>query len=145
MPLGTIAPAVFEFFGHTADLGLRVTARDLESLLAEAAHGLLAMLIDNPEQVQVTSTVEVKISGQDPAYLLFDFLRELLVIFDTRHLLLADFEVEVSGNGLHARARGEQLDPARHRLAHEVKAITYHGLKVVKTDDGWLAELIVDI
>ncbi len=145
MPLGTIAPAVFEFFGHTADLGLRVTAPDLERLLAEAAHGLLAMLVDNPQQVQVTSTVEVKISGQDPVYLLFDFLSELLVIFDTRQLLLADFDVEVSGDGLHARARGEQLDPARHRLAHEVKAITYHGLKVEKTDDGWLAELIVDI
>ncbi len=136
---------MFEFFEHTADLGLRVTARDLESLLAEAARGLLAILVDNPEQVQVTSTVEVKISGQDPGYLLFDFLSELLVIFDTRHLLLADFEIEVSGDGLHARARGEQLDPARHQLAHEVKAITYHGLKVEKTDDGWLAELIVDI
>ncbi len=136
---------MFEFFGHTADLGLRVTAPDLESLLVEAAHGLLAMLVDNPEQVQVTSTVEVKISGQDPEYLLFDFLSELLVIFDTRHLLLADFEVEVSGDGLLARARGEQLDPVRHRLAHEVKAITYHGLKVDKTADGWLAELIVDI
>ena len=26
--------------------------------------------------------------------------------------------------------RGEPFDPARHMLAHEVKAITYHELKV---------------
>jgi len=26
-----------------------------------------------------------------------------------------------------------------------VKAITYHGLKVEQTSDGWLAEVILDI
>jgi SHS2 domain-containing protein len=42
-------------------------------------------------------------------------------------------------------AWGEPLDRNRHALAHEVKAITYHRLKVEPTDDGWLAEVIVDI
>ena len=27
----------------------------------------------------------------------------------------------------------------------DIKAITYHGLKVEHADDGWLAEVIVDI
>jgi len=30
-------------------------------------------------------------------------------------------------------------------LSHEVKAITYHGLRVEREGDGWLAEVIVDI
>ena len=34
----------------------------------------------------------------------------------------------MSDAGLKATAWGEPLDPARHVLAHEVKAITYHGL-----------------
>ena len=33
----------------------------------------------------------------------------------------------------------------RHRLLHEVKAITYHGLRVEPAAGGWLAEVIVDI
>ena len=33
----------------------------------------------------------------------------------------------------------------RHQLDVEVKAITYHGLKVEQHGDGWLAEVIVDI
>ena len=41
--------------------------------------------------------------------------------------------------------RCEPFDPDRHSLCHEVKAITYHELKVVPTADGWLAEVIVDI
>ena len=36
-------------------------------------------------------------------------------------------------------------DRDRHILDHEVKAITYHGLKVEQNDGGWLAEVIVDI
>ena len=40
---------------------------------------------------------------------------------------------------------GESFDPARHLLSHEVKAITYHELKVERTPVGWLAEAIVDI
>ena len=33
----------------------------------------------------------------------------------------------------------------RHELDMEIKAITYHGLKVERDGDGWLAEVIVDI
>jgi SHS2 domain-containing protein len=60
-------------------------------------------------------------------------------------LLLSRFEVHVRDGGLSATARGEPLDPGRHSLLHEVKAITYHGLTVEQTDQGWLAEVIVDI
>jgi len=41
--------------------------------------------------------------------------------------------------------RGETCDPARHSLAHEVKAVTYHGLAVEQVPDGWRAEVILDI
>jgi SHS2 domain-containing protein len=37
------------------------------------------------------------------------------------------------------------MDESRHRMEHEVKAITYHGLKLEKTPAGWFAEIIVDI
>jgi SHS2 domain-containing protein len=53
--------------------------------------------------------------------------------------------VKLDDAGLSATARGEPWDPDRHELDHEVKAITYHGLKVEQEAGGWLAELIVDI
>ena len=60
-------------------------------------------------------------------------------------MLFSRFEVKVRPDGLTAAAWGEELDRERHELGHEVKAITYHGLKVEETANGWLAELIVDI
>jgi SHS2 domain-containing protein len=136
---------MYETFEHTADLGLRVRAADLNTLFAEAATCLFSAIVEEPGTVVARQQVDVRLPGDDLAYLLFDWLKALLYRFDAEHLLLGRFAVEVSAEGLAGSAWGEPLDPARHELAHEVKAITYHGLRVEQTADGWLAEVIVDI
>jgi SHS2 domain-containing protein len=136
---------MYETFEHTADLGLRIRARDLNTLFAEAATALFATLVDDLSAVEPKEQIDLAIEGDDRAYLLFDWLRELLYRFDAEHMLFARFEVQVSEKGLEGHAWGEPLDRDRHTLGHEVKAITYHGLKVEHTQEGWLAEVIVDI
>src|SRR5262245_14598912 len=136
---------MYEFFEHTADLGLRVRAADLDTLFAEAAQALFAAILEDPAAVQPLQRVEVSLTGADREYLLFDWLKALLYRFDAEHLVFGRFEVRVGDGGLAGAAWGDPLDPARHQLAHEVKAITYHGLRVEREDGGWLAEVIVDI
>jgi SHS2 domain-containing protein len=136
---------MYETFDHTADLGLRIRAADLNTLFAEAARALFATLVENLDAVAPTQRLEITISGSDREYLLFDWLKELLYHFDAEHLLLSRFEVHIGADGLQGSSWGEPFDPQRHELAHEVKAITYHGLHVEQTPDGWLAEVIVDI
>jgi SHS2 domain-containing protein len=137
---------MFEHFEHTADLGLRVRAADLNTLFAEAAEALFAAVVEDVESVQPLRKFEFRVAGTDLAYLLFDWLKELLYRFDAEHQLQRRFEVKVGPGGLEAAAWGEPYDPERHPLNHEVKAITYHGLRVEPTaDGGWLAEVIVDI
>jgi SHS2 domain-containing protein len=136
---------MYETFDHTADLGLRIRAADLNTLFAEAGRALFSALVENPDAVAPIHRLDVTIAGSDREYLLFDWLKELLYRFEVEHLLLTRFEVTVGADGLEGSARGEPFDPERHELAHEVKAITYHGLRVEETPDGWLAEVIVDI
>ena len=136
---------MYEYFEHTADLGIRVRAADLNGLFAEAATALFAAVVDGLDTVRLTQPVEIAVEGTDREYLLFDWLRELLFRLDADHLLLARFDVKVAESGLKATAWGEPIDPARHVLSHEVKAITYHGLRVEQDPDGWIAEVIVDI
>jgi SHS2 domain-containing protein len=136
------SPVVFETFAHTADLGLRARAGDLAGLFREAARGLFSIIVEDLESVRPLEQVTIALEGEDVTYLLFDWLAELLRLFDTRQLLLSHFEVRVTESGLEATACGETIDPPRHGLDHEVKAITYHGLRVEETDG---AELIVDI
>jgi SHS2 domain-containing protein len=136
---------MFEVFEHTADLGLRVAAADLEMLFADAARGLFSVIVANLDEVQPVQEKQLCVPGAARDYLLFDWLSELLYTFETERLVLPQFVVRFTDRGLQATARGEPLDPARHALAHEVKAITYHGLKVERTASGWQAEVIVDI
>jgi SHS2 domain-containing protein len=135
---------MFELFDHTADLGLRVTAPDLDALFEDAALGLFSIIVEQPPRGGPLEQ-EFELRGQRHDHLLFDWLSELLYVFDTARILFGEFEVRVGPEGLRARARGERLDPACHRLLHEVKAITYHGLKVERVGSGWRAEVIVDI
>jgi SHS2 domain-containing protein len=136
---------MYETFDHTADLGLRIRAADLNTLFAEAGQALFAVLVEDRDTVAPSRKVDIAIAGTDREYLLFDWLKELLYRFDAEHLVLSRFEVRISDEGLQASAWGEPLDRSRHELAHEVKAITYHGLRVEPEGDGWLAEVIVDI
>ncbi len=136
---------MYEFFDHTADLGIRVLAADLDTLFADAAVGLFATIVEDPDTVQPTTSRLIEIAGTDREYLLFDWLKALLYLVDAEHLLFSRFQVHVGPEGVKGEAFGEPLDRTRHELAHEVKAITYHGLKVEQTDEGWLAEVIVDI
>jgi SHS2 domain-containing protein len=136
---------MYETFEHTADLGLRIRAHDEDTLFAEAGLCLFSTIVEDLSAVRPEMMVEIAVSGEEIDYLLFDWLRKLLYRFDAEHWLFSRFEVDVGDRGLTAKAWGEKLDPERHGLGHEVKAITYHGLSVEETADGWLAEVIVDI
>lgn len=138
-------PGMFETFEHTADLGLRIRAATLDDLFAEAGQALFSTIVEDLAAVQPRQREQIAIAGTDSEYLLFDWLKELLYRFDAEHTLFCRFRATIGGSGLEAEVWGEPLDLERHVLNHEVKAITYHGLKVEQTSDGWLAEIIVDI
>lgn len=136
---------MFETFDHTADIGLRINAATLEELFVDAARGLTSLLVENIDAVQPTLTETIQLGSTEVDYLLFDWLNELLFRFETRGMLFREFDVRLEGRNLEATIRGESFDRSRHHMAHEVKAITYHGLSVEKTESGWRVELVLDI
>jgi SHS2 domain-containing protein len=136
---------MFTILPHTADARLRVEAADLETLFAEAGRGLFSLIVANLDGVEPRKMKEFVIDGENVEYLLFDWLSELLFVFESEHLLLSEFNVSVGPHGLKATAAGEPVDRVRHQMEHEIKAITYHELMVERTALGWAAEVIVDI
>lgn len=138
---------MYEVFEHTADVGIRCRASSLEELFADAGRGLFSVIVANLEAVRPVEALRIELTGLSGRLddLLFDWLAELLYQFDTRRQLFSRFEVRLDNNRLDATAWGEPMDRTRHEMDREVKAITYHGLKVQRQADGWLAEVIVDI
>ncbi len=135
-----------ELFEHTADLGLRIRAGDLDTLFREAAECLFSAIVEDASgTVEPRQRVDFCIEGDDLEILFFDWLRQLLFHLDADHLLFSKFETHVTPTELTATAWGEPMDRTRHVMEHEVKAITYHGLRVEKVGAEWEAEVIVDI
>jgi SHS2 domain-containing protein len=140
---------MYEIFDHTADLGLRIRATSLAGLCEDAARGLTEIIAGDAASIRPAHAEIFEIRASEPAMLLFDWLNELLYAFESRRMLFSRFEVSTTDGGLRAVAQGERYDPARHSLAHEVKAITYHGLEARRartaSDEHWEGSVIVDI
>ena len=135
----------FEFFDHTADVGIRVVADTLPELVRAAGEGLYAVLGDLIPGPEIRE-VRLRLAGDDRAILLRDYLAELLLLFDRDRSIVTDVEVTAfDERRLHATARVARLDDARSAYHHEIKAVTYHELEVRRTDGGYEATFIVDI
>jgi SHS2 domain-containing protein len=144
--VGVLAMA-FEVLEHTADIGLHVTATTLGQLFADAGRGVASLLIENPDAIQPRQALMIELEAEDLDGLFVDWLRELIYRFETEHLLCREFSVDVSDGTRRLRAEclGEIIDWTRHEGDHELKAVTYHQLRVAKTATGWEANVIFDI
>jgi SHS2 domain-containing protein len=133
---------------HTADVGIEVEAATLDELFAAAARGLLDAMTEL-DRVELRLARDTRLEARSPDLLLVDWLDELLFRFDAHHELLCEHAVNVTCDDgtwrLVAVSRGEPFDPARHPLKVPVKAITYHGLEVKRSGEGWHARVIFDV
>jgi SHS2 domain-containing protein len=134
---------------HTADIGFEVRSPDRSSLFAECALAL-ARSIASEEGLVPREEHAVDLVATTLEELLVDWLEEQVFLCDTRGLLTVDCMVEIhetpeAGYRLLGVLRGDRYDVGRHRLQVQVKAVTYHGLKVERRDGEWFARVILDI
>ena len=136
---------MYEFFDHTADLGIHVETEQAREALRRSRRGALRRHLRGPRHdpsARIPPLSDPRRRSRDAALRL---AAALLLAFETEGWLLHHADVTVGDEGLTVEAWGEPFDPDRHPLAHEVKAITYHGLFVRREGNGWAAEVIVDI
>lgn len=135
----------FEVIEHTADIGIRSFGDTEEEAFENAAAGMFS-LVANMDDIRETREFPIEVEAEDSETLLVEWLNELLYIFESNRVLLKRFQVEELGeNRLKGKAWGEPLDESRHELGTDIKAVTYHMLKVEKTGTGWEADVIFDI
>jgi SHS2 domain-containing protein len=106
-------------------------------------------MAEDPESIVPARTVTVECGADSPDMLLFRFLGELVYLKDARGLLLRAAGVRIrterGGYALSAEMSGEEIDPERHRMIVDVKAVTLHRLKVEERNGVWTATVVVDV
>ncbi len=120
----------FQLIEHTADTGLVAYGHSLAEAFANAAYGLFSIIAEL-RKVREVESLPVAVSAEDAESLLFEWLNNLIYVFEVEHLLCKRFDItEFTQHNLKAVCWGERYDPSRHRLKIGVKSATYHMLKV---------------
>ena len=135
----------YEQFPHTADIGIRVFGSDLKELFSNAAFALFDTVADI-EGLTTSVEEKIKVSALDHEELLVAWLDELLYLFYTRSLIFCKFDIEfITETGLKGVAYGRPIGQNRNRLKMEVKAVTYNDLKIRRTENGFVVEMVFDV
>ena len=133
----------------TADVAFEARGATTEETFLAAADATLNTMVEEIGTVAPREHREISVAADSLDLLLFELLQELVYHKDAGRLLLRvrDLRIEESGTGfrLHADAIGESIDPERHSLLADVKAVTLHRLEVEKTADGWRAVVVLDV
>ena len=61
---------------------------------------LVSSMVEDPLSVRPVEAAQIELAGTDREFLLFDWLRDLLLKFDEDHLVFGQFEVQVRDDGL---------------------------------------------
>jgi protein archease len=135
----------FEIFEVTADQGIRAWGQDLPEVFTNAARGLWSLMVE-PGTVRPRLAYPVRAEASDRETLLVAWLNELLYLYETQGVALAEFTItRLEAESLEATVTGEPLDRERHPPVGHVKAVTYHMLSLQHTVAGWEAQVVVDV
>jgi|GEM_PF-6918198 len=83
----------------------------------------------------------------DDITVLYDFLDRLVFLADSERLFFCKFSVKKRKTGeFDCVAYGERISEKKHEIMYIVKAVTYHGMSVVRKKDGTaLCRALLDI
>ena len=139
---------MFETFEHKADVGIRGFGKSKEEAFAECAKAMFSVMADL-EKVGSGEKFDIEIETNDIESLLVDYLNHLLYLRDVNEMLFSRFDLYITKDGgewkLNGKAFGEKINKKEHGIKSDVKAASYHQLKVEEKNGKWLAQCVVDV
>jgi len=135
----------YEILEHTADVGIRVKAGDLSGLFKNAGLAIFQLSAEKiPTKDKEKHKLLINQKGNDVEELFINWLNELLSLSAVEALIFEDILVNtIDEKSIEAEVSGS--DMKNYKVNTEIKAATYHQLKVEKNNSGWVAEVIFDV
>ena len=151
----------FEEISHTADWSVRVWAQDLPSLFAESARAMNSLSGTVTGKVPRVKRMFAN-EAPDAESLLVAFLSELVYYQEQENLAFDKFKLEVTKLALPlnfasgtivssaAVSKGKKLKVEMEggpiaSVDKAIKAVTYHNLKIEKTNEGFETTIVFDV
>lgn len=134
----------FRLLPHTADLMLEARGADLPGLFASCVLALFSLLVDR-RTVRGTEVRTAEVHGDTTEEQLLALLRAAFLLFAAHTFLVRTARVTMKGKQVTLTVTGEPLDPSRHLIIREIKAVTAHAIAVGRSREGCFARFVLDV
>jgi len=137
----------YEYLSHTAEAKFAAWGKTIEEAFSNAAIAMENIIVET-EKIQPRIKKKISIETKHKKSLLYDFLQELLVLFDSERFALHKVEeIKIQQKGsdyqLHAIVAG---DDAQHYEIHSgVKSVTYNEMEIKEEKGLWKVVVVLDV
>ncbi|OGC00619.1 hypothetical protein A2V82_01825 [candidate division KSB1 bacterium RBG_16_48_16] len=133
------------FIDHTGDIGIQLEADSPEEIFELSAQTMFEIICPSAK-ARPLRQYRIDIKEDDLEQLWVSWLSHLNVLFQTEQFLLAAIDsIKIENNSLQAVVNGDCVDPVKHRVELEIKAVTYHKMYIRHDNNRWRAQVIFDI
>ena len=137
----------FEFLEHTADTKIKAYGKSLEEAFVSVVIATTQVMTD-VNKVYCIKSKSINVKSKTEKSLLYDFLDEILFLFDTEGFLVAsvdDLVIEKNDNyELSCTLKGDFVHEG-YEVHTAIKAITYSEMEITKNDDGVIIQIVHDL
>ncbi|MFB5645501.1 MAG: archease [Nitrosopumilaceae archaeon] len=125
-----------QYLEHATDAFIEVTASNLNEAFTLAGQSVVDTTVDR-ETIDEKEQKTIAVSGKELRYLLFNWLEEVNYQLITEGFAIARFSLDISKNTtyeLKSTIFGEPIDLKKHHFKVEIKAPTFHMMKIKQND-----------
>lgn len=139
----------YQFIEHTADIAVEISANSIEDLFSISCQAWR----DSALEIKYSSSTDertISFSADSFEELLVQLLSELNFLLSTKHWVFnsikkIEFLSEEKSNKLFVTILGELFNKNIHHLKEEIKAVTFHQMKIKKNGDKYSTRIVFDI
>jgi len=134
----------YELIEHTADFGIRVKGKGPEEIFKNAAEAMFDCIASRIKPAEKSIQAIINQEAEDLEELFVNWLNELLSLSAIKEVIFTEFKINrITKTLLQAESIGEPVQA--FKVNTEIKAATYHQLKIEEIDNGFQAEVIFDV
>ena len=140
-----MSPKSYQLLEHTADIYIRVKAKDLKSLFVNSAEAMFDISTSAKKPISKEKiTFPISQTAVNKEELFINWLNELLSLSAVKKTIFTDFKIKkFSENTIEADVSA--ISAENFEIKTEIKAATYHDLVLKSDSKVWIAEVIFDV
>ncbi|MEO0279139.1 MAG: archease [candidate division WOR-3 bacterium] len=137
----------YRLINPKADIGIEVWGNSVKELFEESVRALIDLYSINKKSVAETKEITVSVEGIDLEDLLVSVLNQVIFLVDAKKFIPIDVKVEkLNDTKVTMTLKGEDYKEDKdYGIEREIKAATFHNLKIEKEGNLVKTRIIFDV